>query len=130
MTNQGTVLVADDCALLQDLIREIVADDGVDVVAAFDGEEAARLAREHRPDAIVLDLLMPRMDGLSCLIHLRNDPATKEIPVLMVSGAPSPKARRLATSFGACGFLEKPVAVDELAGHVRSLLARGGVETL
>ena len=124
MTGPGkTVLVADDNAAFSELVRAALGRDGIVVAAAKDGEEALRLAHELRPDAVILDLLMPRIDGLSVLVRLRADAATRDLPVLMVSGMPGSEAERLARAFGAGEFLVKPFPLRTLVDRVESMLA-------
>ena len=124
MAAQGkSVLVADDNAAFVELVRVALQSDDIEVLAARDGEEALRLARERRPDVVVLDLLMPRVDGLSALVRLRADAATRDVPVLMVSGMPGGEAERLARAFGAGEFLVKPFPPRVLVERVRALLA-------
>ena len=118
-----TILVADDNPALRDLCRLGLAQVGIDVVLATDGEEALRLAGERRPDGIVLDLLMPRLDGLSALLRLRADDATRHIPVILASGMPGGDVARLAEAYGAAAFLVKPFRVEELVKRVEALLA-------
>ena len=117
-----TVLVADDNAAVCEVVIAALAEDDVQVLKAFDGEEAVASAREHRPDAIVLDLLMPKLDGISALVRLRADPITRNIPVLMMSGMPGKEASRLAAAYGAGEFLVKPFQMQHLVTRIRALL--------
>ena len=117
-----TVLVADDNAAVCEVVIAALAEDDVQVLKAFDGEEAVASAREHRPDAIVLDLLMPKLDGISALVRLRADPITRNIPVLMMSGMPGKEASLLAAAYGAGEFLVKPFQMQQLVTRIRALL--------
>jgi CheY-like chemotaxis protein len=129
MSTPKTVLMADDCSLLRGLFRDaFAANEEVALLFASDGEEATRLARQHRPDAIVLDLFMPRMDGLSALVLLKSDAVTRDIPVLMVSGTPGDEGERLAVAFGAKGYLSKPFGIQQLVDSVHALLGLAVVE--
>ena len=119
-----SVLVADDNAAVCEVVVAALADDDVVVLRALDGEEAVALARERRPDAIVLDLLMPKLDGISALVRLRADPATRNIPVLMMSGMPGREASRLAAAYGAGEFLVKPFQMHDLVTRIRAMLDR------
>jgi CheY-like chemotaxis protein len=116
------VLVADDNAAVVELVRAALQAEGVDVVSASDGEEAARLAHETRPAVVVLDLLMPRLDGLSVLARLRGDEATRETPVVVVTGMPGSEGARLAEAYGAVAVVPKPFRLLDLADRVRALL--------
>jgi CheY-like chemotaxis protein len=117
------VLVADDNAAVVELVRAALQSDGIEVVAASDGEEAAALAYETRPAVMILDLLMPRLDGLSVLARLRGDAVTRDIPVIVVTGMPGSEGARLAEAYGAIAVVPKPFRLLDLADRVRSLLA-------
>ena len=119
-----TILVADDNAAFVEFVRLVLEEEGARVVAARDGEEALRAAKEERPDAILLDLLMPRLDGLSALVRLKSDDATRHIPVLLVSGMPGGEAERLARAYGAADFLAKPFKASEAARRIFSAMDR------
>jgi CheY-like chemotaxis protein len=81
-----TVLVVDDDAAIVEVLQEMLQDRGYRVLAAV-GDEALRLAREAHPDVILLDLLMPGMDGATLARRLRSEPATAQIPLIAMSGA-------------------------------------------
>nr|WP_245215328.1 response regulator [Pararoseomonas baculiformis] len=102
----GLVLVVDDDPASRELLSRFVVRDGFSVACAHDGEEGLRLARQLRPTAILLDVMMPRMDGWSVLSALKADPDLSEIPVVMVSIV---QERALAVSLGAADYLVKPV---------------------
>jgi DNA-binding response OmpR family regulator len=119
-----TVLVADDNAAVCEVVTAALEGEDVLVLKAVDGEEACAIARERRPDAIILDLLMPKLDGISALVRLRSEPATRHVPVLMISGMPGKEASRLAAAYGAGEFLVKPFQLGELVARIRALLDR------
>ncbi len=102
----GLVLVVDDDPASRDLLSRFVLREGFAVRCAADGEEGLRLARELRPTAILLDVMMPRMDGWGVLTALKAEEALAEIPVVMVSIV---QERALAVSLGAADYLTKPV---------------------
>ncbi|MFH5924387.1 response regulator [Roseomonas xinghualingensis] len=102
----GLVLVVDDDPASRELLSRFVLRDGFTVRTAQDGEEGLRLAKLLRPSAILLDVMMPRMDGWSVLTALKADPELAEIPVVMVSIV---QERALAVSLGAADYLVKPV---------------------
>ncbi len=123
MPGQRTVLVADDNAAICDLVKAALEGENLKVVRAADGEEAVRLTRQVRPAAVILDLLMPKLDGISALLRLRADPVTRSTPVLMISGMPGKDAERLAAAYGAVRFLTKPFQLLDLLGAVEEMLA-------
>jgi CheY-like chemotaxis protein len=121
-----TILFADDSDVLRDYMRSVLESEGMSILATEDGLAAVKLARERRPDAIVLDLLMPRLDGLSALLQLKSDEATQAIPVMLISGA-GEEAARLALAYGAVEFLAKPFRVNDLVAALHRLLDRATV---
>ncbi len=102
----GTVLVVDDDPVCLDLLSMTLGREGYRVIHARSGEEALQQARAHRPRAITLDVLMPKMDGWSTLVALKADPVLRDIPVIMLTVL---KDRGLAFSLGASDFMTKPV---------------------
>ena len=123
MPGQRTVLVADDNAAICDLVKAALEGENLKVVRAADGEEAVRLTRQVRPAAVILDLLMPKVDGISALLRLRADPVTRSTPVLMISGMPGKDAARLAGAYGAVKFIAKPFQLLDLLQTVEDMLA-------
>ena len=113
---KGTVLVIDDDAASRDLLARFLGREGLHVVSAASGAEGLRLAREHRPRLITLDLLMPGMDGWSVLAELKADPELAEIPVVVVSITDD---SALGYALGASEYLTKPVDRERLAAVVR-----------
>jgi len=101
-----TVLVIDDDPTVRDLMQRFLSKEGLRVVAAADGKEGLRLAKELRPDAITLDVLMPGMDGWAVLTALKADSALTEIPVIMVTIADEKQA---GYALGVADYLTKPI---------------------
>jgi PAS domain S-box-containing protein len=102
----GTVLVVDDDPISQDLIERALARQGLHIEVAGNGEEALRLAKQLRPDAITLDVIMPGMDGWAVLSALKADPDLAEIPVILLSFVGN---KSLGFALGASDYLTKPV---------------------
>ena len=113
-----TVLVIDDNEGLVALIRRYLSDQATRVAAATDGAEGLRLAQELLPAAIVLDVMMPGMDGWQVLQRLTTHPRTAHIPVIVCTVFRSPQ---LAYSLGASVFLAKPVTREDILGALRRL---------
>jgi len=101
-----TVLVIDDDPAVRDLMQRFLSKEGLRVVVAADGKEGLRLARELRPDAITLDVLMPGMDGWAVLTALKDDPALTEIPVIMITIVDEKQA---GFALGVADYLTKPI---------------------
>jgi CheY-like chemotaxis protein len=116
--SRGTVLVIDDDPDARELIRRLLTREGYRVETASDGDDGLRLAKELRPTAITLDVLMPTMDGWAVLTALKSDPALAGIPVVMVTITSD---RTLAYALGATDFLTKPIERERLRAVLRRL---------
>ena len=121
--NAVTVLVVDDDPAARDLLTTNLGREGYRTVQARSGDEALELARKLRPDAITLDVLMPKKDGWTVLGTLKADPELCDIPVIMVTVAPD---RGIGLSLGAAEVMTKPVDRAELTSLLRQLLSRDG----
>jgi DNA-binding response OmpR family regulator len=115
-----TILICEDDDNLRQLIRVVIGP-GYRIVEAGDGDEALALAGEHRPDLIVLDLMMPRMSGFDVLRRLRGDVSVDGTPIVVMSAWP--KAQEAALEAGADRYLQKPFEPDDLTKIVESLLS-------
>jgi DNA-binding response OmpR family regulator len=119
------VLVVDDDATVADVVRRYLERDGYDVQLAADGETALRLAAERQPDLVVLDLMLPGIDGLEVCRRLR---AGSDVPVVMLTALGEEADRVVGLQLGADDYVTKPFSPRELALRVASVLrrARGG----
>lgn len=119
-TPLARVLLVDDMPEIVDLLAFSLAGQGFELARAFDGRQALRAARYFRPHVIVLNVLMPGMDGIEALGALRVDPELYRVKVIMTSALPY---RDLCMGEGADAFLEKPFRVALLGDEIRRLLA-------
>jgi PAS domain S-box-containing protein len=119
-SDQPTVLVVDDNTPMRELIAGLVEQAGYRVAEADSGATALQLARLLQPQLITLDVMLPDLDGFDVIQVLRNDPLTRDVPVLFIS-ATSERERALA--LGGSAFITKPFTSDELIIQIRSLLA-------
>jgi CheY-like chemotaxis protein len=108
---RATVLVIDDERAARDLIGSALAGEGYAVIPATGGRDGLRLARERRPDAIILDVIMPDVDGWAVLRALKSDPELAEIPVILVTMLGD---RDMGLALGAADHLTKPIAAQDL----------------
>jgi CheY-like chemotaxis protein len=119
------VLVIDDEPDVRWLIRVSLERAGHEVLVAEDGLRGVAVAMKQRPEAIVLDLMMPVMDGYGVLAELAKDPRTTAVPVLVLSARAIPEEAERATKAGARRFLEKPFDPDDLANELAEMLRTG-----
>ena len=113
---RATVLVVDDDPTVRSLLAKTLEKEGYRVISARNGVEALALAREHRPQAITLDVLMPQMDGWGTLKELKADAELRDIPVIMVTVL---NERGMAIPLGAADFMTKPVDRQRLTAILR-----------
>ena len=113
----GRVLVIDDDPAARDLIARLLRNDGFEPLLAGSGEDGLRVAREMQPQAVVLDIVMPGMDGWSVLSALKLDPATANIPVVVTTVL---EDQDIAWALGAAHYLMKPVERERLADILRT----------
>ena len=108
----GRVLVVDDEAEGVELLREFLGAKGYEVITASDGDEALRKVKEERPHLILLDIQMPKMDGLEVLRRLRE--IDKEVGVIMITGVNEQEIARQAMALGAFDYIVKPLDLPYL----------------
>jgi two-component system response regulator MprA len=120
-TMKPHVLVADDDKRIAASVRRALIYEGYDVSVVHDGTEALRMARDHMPDLLILDIMMPEIDGVEVCRRIRAD---GDVPVLMLTAKDAVADRVLGLDAGADDYLVKPFAYDELLARVRSLLRR------
>jgi DNA-binding response OmpR family regulator len=116
------ILVADDEPDIVTIVEMILRSQGYDVLKAANGLEALELAERHSPDLILLDIMMPDMDGWEVLRLLHVDPSTSEIPVAMISAKTGSRAKITSMQEGAVDYITKPFDSQELLSKVRELL--------
>ena len=98
---------------------------GYQAIGAQDGAEGLRLARQHQPDLILVDLMMPNMDGFEVCRQLRADPATSETPIAILSALGSLADQTAGMELGVSHYLIKPVSINKLARVIDELVATG-----
>jgi len=118
------ILAVDDEEDILELLRFNLTKEGFAVVCAASGEEALKSALSHRPDLVLLDLLLPGMDGLEVAKRLKNDPSTKEIPVIMVTAKGEEADIVTGLEVGAEDYITKPFSRKVLIARVRAVLRR------
>ena len=115
------VLIVDDEPNVRRLSRTILSKN-FDVVEAEDGKQAIDIANTQQPDVILMDMMMPRMDGLTACQVIKNDPATKSIPVIMVTAIGFELNIKLSQQMGATGYVTKPFTPNDLLDKIMQVL--------
>jgi DNA-binding response OmpR family regulator len=128
MASTTKILIIDDEQDVIDLLSLHLKKAGFALSAATDGATGLRLAREEAPALIVLDLMLPKMPGLEICKVLKTDPATRHIPVLMLTAKAEEIDRIVGLEFGADDYVTKPFSPRELVLRVRSILRRSAVQ--
>jgi len=119
---QGKVLVVDDQVYILHILDFSLGAEGFDVITATDGEQALSRARAERPDLIVMDIMMPRLDGYETCRRLKSDPATKNIPVLLLTARGREEDRKRGMEAGADDYMTKPFSPNKLITRVSEML--------
>ncbi|HNB50844.1 MAG TPA: response regulator [Anaerolineales bacterium] len=123
---QGPLLVVEDVPNIRDLLQYTLKFKGYPVITARNGEDALAKIAEERPALIISDVLMPIMDGFDLCQRIRNNPETRDIPIILISATyVAPEDRSFAIRLGAVRFLEKPVDTDEFLLTVAEILTQG-----
>ena len=122
MTHIPTLLIVDDDAALRELLRTLLAGDGYRIEMADRGELALKRATELLPDLILLDVMMPGMDGFEVCRRLRSDAMVAEVPIIMVTALNDRTSRLMGIEAGADDFIDKPFDTVELRARVRTIV--------
>lgn len=123
MPNQ-TILVVDDEQDLLDLIEYNLKKEGFDVIKAEDGMEGINLAREHTPDLVLLDIMMPKMDGLEVCEIVRSDSDLKNIPIIFLTARGDEKMEVEGLDKGGDDYITKPISTTKLVSRIKAVLRR------
>lgn len=118
----STVLVVEDSVAQREMITDLLKGSGIDVAIATDGVEALERIQGQCPDLVVLDIVMPRMNGYEVCRRLKADPKTQKVPVVMCSSKGEEFDRYWGMKQGADAYIAKPFQPTELVGTVKQLL--------
>ncbi len=118
------ILVVDDEIYIVHILEFSLTMEGYEVATASDGEEALRKIEEDRPDLVVLDIMMPRLDGYEVCRRLRQSEDTATLPVILLSAKGRPVDREVGLEVGADDYIVKPFSPRRLLEKIRELLAR------
>ena len=126
----GRILVVEDEQDVAELLRYHLAKEGYDVVIAANGQEAIKRARDVRPEVILLDIMVPQLNGWEICRRLKADTDTRAIPVIMVTGRVEEGDKVLGFELGADDYVTKPFSPRELVARVRAVVRRGRASEL
>jgi DNA-binding response OmpR family regulator len=124
MPAHETILLVEDQRDLRELVQRCLEHEGFDVIGTGDGAYGLQIAKQHRPDLLILDLTLPGMDGLEVCKALRRDAHAGRTPVIVLSARGSEDDRLLGFEYGADDYLGKPFSPRELLARVRAVLRR------
>lgn len=117
------ILVVEDVPHIRELLKVTLRFKGYPVVTASNGQEALEHVRQQRPDLVITDILMPRLDGFSLAQQLRSEPETQDLPIVFLSATYiTPEDKEFALKLGAVRFLEKPVDTEEFLLTIAEVL--------
>ena len=116
------MLVIDDSPTIVALLKRMLQQNQYEVLEAFDAESGIEIARREVPDLIFLDIVLPGMDGFNALRTLRRDPATKDVPIIMISGNAQATEQFYVQRIGADDFMKKPFSRAEVFNRIEALL--------
>ncbi len=120
------ILVAEDNPLNMELVKDLLELDGHTVEAAVDGLTAIELARRLHPDVVLMDVQLPKLDGLEATRRLQADPATREIPVIALTASAMIEDRERVLEAGCIGHIAKPIDTANLGREINALLRQRG----
>ncbi len=121
-----TILVVDDKASVTQLLKEYLTENGFRIVTARDGREALYVARHEKPDLVLLDIMMPEMDGYEFMRHFRRE---RNTPVIMLTAKMEETDKVIGLELGADDYVTKPFGMAELVARIRAMLRRAYQET-
>jgi DNA-binding response OmpR family regulator len=115
------VLIAEDEPHIVESLSFVLGREGFDVSAVLDGESVLEQLRSHRPDVVILDVMLPQLNGFEVLKRIKSDPALSAIPVIILTAKGQAQDRRMAEEIGVDGFMTKPFSNRDIVEEVRRL---------
>lgn len=119
--DERKILIADDEVNIRLLVRRFLGDKYI-VLEATNGEVAVDIARKQKPDLILMDIMMPKLDGYGACRAIKQDPVTKAIPIVMLSGIGYELNKKFAKGMGASGYITKPFSSRDLLDAIAQFL--------
>jgi DNA-binding response OmpR family regulator len=113
------VLIVDDESFIINLLKNGLTENGFDVITADNGFDAILAVEEQKPDVVITDIMMPRLTGLEFLKALKNNPATADVPVFLISAMDQADMVQQGLDMGAVDYITKPFKINEIIGKLR-----------
>jgi two-component system alkaline phosphatase synthesis response regulator PhoP len=127
---KGKILVVDDEIYIVHILDFSLGMEGYEVVTALDGEQAVEKARAEKPDLIVLDIMMPKLDGYETCKILKADAATREIPVILLSAKGRNVDQKIGFEVGADDYITKPFSPRKLVERINAILGQDNAQRM
>jgi len=122
LSGEYTVLIVDDSKTVLHALKTVLEQGGYSTLTAINGEQAIDMTRQHKPDLVLMDVIMPGMTGFQATRILHKDPKTNHIPVVIISASEQPSEKAWCKRLGAKGFLPKPIQRGQLFPCLEGLL--------
>lgn len=122
--SSAKVLIIEDEEHISELVKYNLESAGYHVMAAYDGEEGLKLVSDFKPDLVILDLMLPKMDGISVCNKLRNQKETEDVSIIMLTAKSSETDKIIGLEIGADDYITKPFSVRELQARIKTVLRR------
>lgn len=119
-----TILVVDDEKDLLDLIEYNLKKEGFNVLKAENGEEGIKIAKEHKPDLVLMDIMMPKMDGMEAVEKMRGDDDLKSIPIIFLTARSDEKTEVEGLNKGGDDYITKPISTTKLISRIKAVMRR------
>ena len=121
-SKDACILIIDDSRTHVAVLKKWLSGEGYDIISAYDGREGIIKARQAQPDLILMDIVMPKINGFQATRYLKRQADTRHIPIIMVSGEEQNSGKLWARKLGACSFLVKPLKKEQLFRIVHKVL--------
>ena len=122
LSGEYTVLIVDDSKTVVHALKTVLEQGGYSTLTAMNGEQAIDITRQHNPDVVLMDVIMPGMTGFQATRILHKDPKTTQVPVVIISASEQPSEKAWCKRLGARGFLAKPIQRGQLFPCLEELL--------
>lgn len=123
--SKGKILIVEDDRDIAEMVEYNLIEEGYETISAFNGEDGVRLAKKERPDLIILDIMLPIIDGFEVCRILKKEQITSDIPVVILSAKSQETDKVVGLELGADDYITKPFSPRELIARIRAILRRG-----